>query len=384
MSIYRRIGALVALMALVAGCAGAPSTPPASSSPTPAATIVPSTPSPMPSVDVVARFRDAMADISSGVMAFEGTVTIGPVRVTMSGTSTFDGPDSRGSVTTTVGGESTTTETTTVTGARYSKSAGGPWLPAAPSTSSDLMEELLKKGSTLEDRGTSTRDGVTVHELVADASTFDPAALLGSVEGLSSVKGEVRFYVTDDGVPVGAEIDLSWRQAGTSGSVEATLAYEIAFRDLGDPQTIRAPEDVWAPWASERWGFSLARPADFDYTKDKSYEYFISPGPTFMTASRGRREGFTLNQIAKVEAAGFKTLLKAKSTTNEGATLAGQPARLISATGTNSNLGGRVVVYEAITVKGDFAYYIVWVAPPGNEVQDLATFRQVLATFAIK
>jgi hypothetical protein len=49
----------------------------------------------------------------------------------------------------------------------------------------------------------------------------------------------------------------------------------------------------------------------------------------------------------------------------------------------SSPLGGRHTVYEAIVVKGKFAYYVAWFSPAGSETGDLATFRQLISTFAL-
>jgi hypothetical protein len=376
--------AAIIISALLAGCQPAPSTAPANSDgavPTDAAVV-----SPSPGIDVVPLFAAAIKAMSSGVVAIDGTAVVGPVQVTIAGTSTFDGPDSKGEITTTVAGVSSVVETVKVAGSAYSKTGDGPWLAVTtPSGDSDFNTALKNSAaSSFTDNGTQTRDGQVVHELVAsDSSSFDPKAFLGSATGVTNVGGTTTFYCAEDGTPVGATIEVTWTQAAGTQTLNGSMTMEMKFSALGTAQTIRAPDVVWKPFTSTRWAFSLAYPPDYDHDSDKNYDYFIGPGTTFMTASRAKNLGYTLNVIAKGEATQLKRLLGAKTVSNTAITVSGLTGRLLSGTGTNKDLGGKVVVHEAIVVKGKFVYYVAWFSAVGNEAADLATFMQTVATFKI-
>jgi len=67
---------------------------------------------------------------------------------------------------------------------------------------------------------------------------------------------------------------------------------------------------------------------------------------------------------------------------NEASTLSGATARFLTATGKSKELGKTVQVYEAIAVKNDFVYYVLWVSEFGHAAEDLALFQQMLGTFA--
>jgi hypothetical protein len=384
----RRVGAVTVLALLLAGC-GAPASAPPTTTPTgtpqsPAPTTAAiATPTPEPSIDVAPLFAESIAALKTGVVTFDGLVIVGDIQVTMSGATTFSGPDSTTATTTALGGVSTTVETVKVAGRQYARTGDGPWLEKVASNRPDLTEQLLGDPSNLTDLGTEMRAGQRVHRLEADRADFDPAALLASVEGVSAVEADIAFFALDDGTPVGAILEVSWLQASDDGSVDGSMALEMGFSQLGRPQTIRAPADVWTSFASERWGYAFAHPADYDHSSDKGYDYFFGPGDSWLSSARGKTFGYTLNVIAKAEMAGLKKALGAKSGTNEALTMGGIKGRLVTVAGKSKDLGGRYTVYEAIVVKGKFAYYVAWFSPAGSEAADLATFRQLVSTFAL-
>jgi len=381
----RARGLALAATLAIAGCQSAPAT----TSPTQEATAPPSVaatlvPSPSASADVVPLFVEAMKDLGSGVVELDGSATVGPVKVNVSGTSTFDGPDNQGKMTTTVAGVSTVVENVLVAGKAFTKTGDGPWLPAAVPTS-DFTRSLKGAGAgSFTDKGVKTLNGVSVHELTASGgSAFDPSVFLASATGVSNVTGTTTFYCADDGTPVGATIDLTWTQAAGTQSLNASMTFEIKFSQIGIAQTIRAPEQVWQQFTSDRFGYSVAYPTDYNHSKDKAYDYFIGPGSTLFTASRAKTQGYTLNVIAKSETNSLKSQFKAKSVSNTGITMSGLSGRLLSASGSNAGLGGKVVINEAIVVRGAYVYYLIWFSKPGNEAADLATFMQAISTFRI-
>jgi hypothetical protein len=157
------------------------------------------------------------------------------------------------------------------------------------------------------------------------------------------------------------------------------MSFEMTFSQLDAPQTIRAPEDAWTRFTSDRWGYSIAYPPGYDVDSDKDYDYFFGPGAAFYTGSRTNNRGFTLNVIANAEVESVKDYLDTRSVTNDGITVGGLPARLLIASGKSPDLG-RVLALEAIVVKGKYAYSVIWFSEPGNEAADEALFRQAVST----
>jgi hypothetical protein len=357
----------------LAPSAGVTSTasPPASTAPSPSAA----------AVDVAPLFVEAMKHLDSGIVELDGSATVGPIKVDVSGTTTFDGPDNKGTVTSTVAGVSTVTETVLVAGKAYSKTGDGPWL-AVPTPSSNGFQSKLTNvtASSLTDKGTTTRNGATVHQLEG-SDVLNPGDLLSSATGISNVQGTTTFYCKDDGTPVGATIDMTWSQTAGAAALDASMTFEITFSSIGSAQTISAPAEVWKRFNVDKRGYSLAYPPNYDHTARQGFDYFVGPDDTFFFGSRIATQGYTLNIIAKSEVSSAKSSLKAKSVSNEDVVMGGIPGRLLKTSGTSADLGGKVAFFEAIVVKGKYAYFVAWVSHAGDEAADLATFMQVVSTF---
>ena len=378
------IGAVTLAAGLMVSACG--SSNPSASTP-PAGTTAPSvavvaSPSAGPAVDVVPLFAAAMDDVTSGALAVDGTARVGNVQFTMTGSQVFSGPDSNGSLTTTIGGVAKTVETTQVGGKRYTRTGDGPWVEAPPSSGSDLTDEILKNaGNALSDVGTETRDGQPVHRLEVAGSAFDPAALLSGTAGVSDAEGTVAFFCTDDGTPVGAEVEVTWQQKLGDQAANGSMTIEIAFSQLGVAQSIRAPDEVWSVHTSARYDYSIAYPSDYDYTKDTDFDYFFAPDLDFYGVSRVNNQGLTLNILTRGEVDSIKGYLNTNRVTNEAITVGGVESRWLTASGNNADLG-KTLIHEVVVVKGQWAYYVAWFSKPGKEAVDKATFLQVVASFA--
>src|SRR2546423_15256110 len=93
----RRFSVLMTAAALAVGACQtnpSPSTAPQPSGGTSASETPTEAPSPSPAPDVSAAFTTAYAAIKTGILSVNGTVTVGQVQVSLSGSTTFSGPDS--------------------------------------------------------------------------------------------------------------------------------------------------------------------------------------------------------------------------------------------------------------------------------------------------
>jgi hypothetical protein len=376
------LGATVAL----AACQSAPQ-PSGSAATAPAATTtatVAPTATAQP-VDVVRLFTEKSKDFDNGVVSFSGTATVGLVQVKLNGSSTYSGPDSSTLTTTTVGGVESQVETVQVAGKRYLKSGAGPWLEVPiTTTSGDFTSQVgtAAKGS-LRDEGTEQRQGQTVHRLVPTSSAgFDPSALLSSVKGATDTKVDLAFYVAEDGTPVAAKVEATWTQKAGEQSLNGSLSFDLLFSHVGQSQTVRIPTDVWLAYSSTRYHFAMARPAEWTFFKAKDADEFDAPYYAYTLVSRHKTQGLTLNTLAKYEVSAMKAFVGGKAVANEAATLSGTTARFLTASGKSKELGKTVQVYEAIAVKNDFVYYVLWVSEVGHAADDLALFQEMLGTFS--
>lgn len=381
-----RIAAVACMTGMIlAGCGqstGSPAAPTAAAgSAAPSVPVAPS-PSAGAATDVVPLFAAAIADVSEGVLEMAATARVGNIQFTLAGSQAFDGPDSSDTTTTTIAGAATTVETIEVAGKRYTRTGDGPWTEAPLSAKNDVLEQLVKNAdSSMSDVGTETREGQLVHRLEVAGSAFDPAALLSNATGVSDAAGTVVFFCTDDGTPVGAEIELTWKQQAGGQTADASMTLEMSFSQLGVAQTIVPPDEVWSVHTSSRYEYSIAYPSDYDFSKDKDYDYFFGPGLVdFYGVSRVDRQDLSLNIIAKSEVDSIKAYLGTRKVSNDAISMGGLEGRLLSASG-NSADQGKVLVYEVLVIKGQWVYYLAWFSEPGNEAADEATLRQAVSSF---
>jgi hypothetical protein len=387
MRAFRATGAAVLLSLVLGACQTSPQPSPTSApsagAPGPTAAAVAPTQTADPP-NVAALFSAAASKLTNATYTFTGTATIGLVQSTISGTATVNGPDSLQALTTTVGGVETTTHATQTAGKRYVDGAGLPWLEApGTATAHNLGAELLRAaGATVTDAGVEDHAGAQLHRLVtAQAAQFAPIAIVPGAADAEEATATITFYATDTGAPAAATIAATWTQPQGKDTVDASLTVDVQISQLGIQLPITVPEHVWTVFKSSRWHYSLAYPDDYAYSKDKVGDYF--DGPVFGGAYAGRTSalGFGLNAIAKGEASYLKKAFAAKSVKNDAFKVGGVQARLLTLTGYNKSLKSKVTLYEAVAVKGGNVYVIGWVAKPGNEAAELATFKELVATF---
>jgi hypothetical protein len=160
-----------------------------------------------------------------------------------------------------------------------------------------------------------------------------------------------------------------------------TLDYH--YVQVGGSVTVISPA-VWSVFTSKRYGFRMAYPPDWDASvSDKSEDVFISPiDAENVFAYRYKSDGFTLNQFVQ-ELVRYNKAHRYPLRTNVAFTLAGKKARLLTFRGALSD-GTKVVAYSVLALNGVWVYELDWFSPVGLEVTDLATFKEMLGTFAYK
>jgi hypothetical protein len=383
METTRRGGAALVLALALGGCTvGTPSSAPtlaAGPSPAVSAAVPSSTPGP----DVVTLLAEQFGKVTSGGTTMTGTLRVGDLQATFTSSGLFNGPDSTQTISTTVGGVTATQQSATVSGQRYLQVGEGPWLSNESSAEKgDALNAELKlalAGGRDLDAGAA---GTASHTIEAADRPFDPS-ILGFDARASGGRATFTFEARPDGTPVSVGIDATWRQADGADGVDASLEMVLTFTGLNSGPRIAAPADVWERFSSKRWAFSGAHPSDFDLTSDDELDLLVGVDGTFVTLARGSNQGSGLNVLANSEVALLKRMLDTRTVTNDAIAVGGLKGRLLSAKGTSRELGGKVVVHEAIAVQGKFAYVFLWVSKASSEATSLATFRQLISTIAI-
>jgi len=384
MQMPRTLAAL-ALGLIVAACGSSsatPTPPPASSTEAPASTSVPTVaPSPTAEpVDVVALLTEQLATLKRGRVTMTGSLIVGNVQASIDAAIAFEGLDTDTTMTTTIGGVDTTVQTVLVAGSTYVRTNGGPWLPGDASTGKGLSSLTSASQLRLEDTGVVDRNGKQVHALKAAGAAVNAADLGFEVEGATNMTVALTYYADATGTPVGAAIQLRWQQPSGDATVDASADLELTFSQLGVLQGINIPSSVWVPFSSTRYHYTFYYPADWDYTKKKTYDLFISPSYPEMSIFRMKTSGYSLNTIAQAQAKAAKKYLGAKTTTNEAITVGGLKARLLTIAGSNKDWNGKVVFWEVVVVKGGYCYMFLYANRPGSEEEDLTFVTQVLST----
>jgi len=380
---FRPASLLLSLaLGLVACQAAAPSAAPEATpaSPVPSAT---ATPTATP-VDVAALFLPQIVAATSARLEIDGAVEFGSQIGTIEGTLVYVGGDTDQVMTISLGGTPTTTASIHKAGAGYTKSGAGPWFrdASAPAAGKDVSS-VLKSLKTLRDAGLESFDGQSVHRLELPAGTvLDPAAFGLTDPAMRSPRVELVFFATAEGRPVLMRATITWSQASGTTTIAVKMTADMRFAQIGGSLRVNAPAEVWSRFSSARFHYAMAYPGDWDVdATGKGFDRFASPADPFVLATRDKCTcTLTLNDLAKAEIAANKRSGFVLDS-NVALTLGGQKARLVSMHGKIQ--GSPYVIYEALMVKGSYAYFVNWFSPKGHEAADLASFKAMLATFAI-
>jgi hypothetical protein len=316
--------------------------------------------------------------------AITGTIDVGTQQGEVSGSILYDAGDSSQTFSITVAGVNSTNATIHVGSMRYAKAGDGPWLvDASPvKRTSPGLSDFLTKLSGLVDKGPEQHDGAATHRLELPAGTVvDPAMFGLSNPSMTSPTAAIVFYATADGRPVAIDVEAAWTQAAGGQSIPVKMSLDLAFVQIGGNVMVSAPDDVWQPFHSKRYHYSIAHPGDWDVSvESQGADVFTSPQAPYLVATRFPSHGYSLSVITKATILAAKVKDHAANVANVAFSLAGSPARLLTY---HATLGGtRYVLYEVLCVKAGYVYDAAWFSPRGNDVNDLATFEEMLSTFA--
>ncbi|HVM29416.1 MAG TPA: hypothetical protein VM305_01410 [Candidatus Limnocylindrales bacterium] len=387
---HQPVMALFALIALTfAGCAApAPATPAPtpteasspSPAPSPSPTLSPSpSPSPAPSpsptpagIDVVEEFLRQITARQSVEATLSGDMLIGQAFLGIGGefSATATGDSLTVLETVLPDGRTQLTETLAVGGRSYTAIDGGPFVEEEVDRDQASLAEFLRTLARLEDEGSETIDGQTLHRLVTPPDvTVDPAILGFTDPAFEDVSVAVEFYSQPDGTPELMIATAEWTHRVGDQTAPGSMTYAINFDRFGGSVEVSAPDVAWHRFESEH-GVSIGYPEDWAVTPaspTEPYDAIDSPyGDRLLIASEpgpGNLEDATDEFLA-----GFNETFPVAIGDVEEATIAGQPALLVSMTPEV----GDARVYAATTMGERFvALVLIYPEDPATEGLDL-------------
>ncbi len=368
--------------ALAIAACGAPAT---SIAPSQVATAAPSAtaaPTPSPSAaDVSAAFvKQLVSPTFSGTATITGDMTIGPLGGDITGSGTYNGQDSNMKLTINVGTFKQETETTKIGTSTWSRKSPGPWLevPAKAAGARDTsLGGILRSIVTVNDVGVESRDGRQLHHLQSAEGNELAAAAFGLDESAAKdAEFTLDFYATDDGTPAIMAIDGSWTQVNGATGVPATMSFDLVLDNVGEPQVIDPPEDVWVRYTSDL-GYTMAHPPDWTVASKKNQDRYLLNDQPYIYVAVTPYKGSTAKFANELKAS-YKKPFKGEPKSEAATVLGGQPAvRLIYQ---YRNDEDQDVTIADDVISRDGIGWEVFLATAGGP-EDIDVFDQFVATF---
>ena len=380
---HRVIALLMGALLAIGACQPNSTTPGPNPSEAAAASVAPTeVPSATPA-DVTKLFLAQIVGATKGQLTLTGSLELGSQIGDVGGSLTYVGGDSDQTTTITIAGVVTTTHNIHVAGVGYTQNGTGPWFKdlKPPATGGDLVS-VLKALASLVDKGVETHDGVQAHRIELGAGTTISAAAFGLTDpAMQSPTVALVFYAADDGKPIAIVVTITWTQAVNGTPIPVKMTMDLAYTQIGGSLSVSVPDHVYQRFTSTRYHYALAYPDDWDAdTSNKGFDAFNAPADDFMTANRTKVSGVKLNTFTTALISYEKSHFHWTFNSNVGITFGGVKARLLTFHYTSG--GKKLVIYQVVALKGGYAYAVNWGSPAGHEADDLATFKQVLATFA--
>jgi hypothetical protein len=373
---------LAALVLSACGGAATSSAPAAAPSQAPASATAAPTPSPS-AVDVAAAFIEQLTDPSFNATAkIDGTMTVGPVEGAITGDGVVSGANSSMTLAIDADVFKQTTETIHVGGTAWSRKDDGPWLedPAKPAgTTNQSLGELLQTTKAVTDAGVEARGGKQLHHLRPSGGNTIPPAVFGVDPATAKdAKFSIDFYATEDGTPAVVAIAGTWTSQGAGGvTLPTEMAFDITFDDVGEPQVINPPEDVWVRYTSKALGYTMAHPADWTVETKKGEDTYLLNDQGYVYVATTPYKGSTAKFVTDLKAS-YKKPFQGNPASETPTRLGGQPAVRLVYDYTNDQ--GQAVTIADDVISRDGTGWEVFLATAGGH-EDIAVFDQFVSTF---
>ncbi len=367
---------LAALMVVACASPAPTATPSPTAGTTP--TVIPA-PTTSPA-DVSTVFLKAItAPDFSAAETFSGTIKVGGNSGTISGTGVMTGRDSSDTVTIKTSASSQVTSTISIGSSTWTRQDPGPWLEdPKPATPKKGLDDYLHGLTKVVDLGVETQNGQTLHHLQAAAGNAIPPEFIGFANGANAKDGAftIDFYATNDGTPALVVLDGSWTYISGAAEAPASTTYSVALSDVGTPQTITPPTDVWVRYTSKK-GYTMAHPAGWTVTSDKDRDSYLLSGQGYVyvaiTAYKGSTAGFALALKAS-----YRKPFGGSPDSESQRVVGGQAATRLVYRYTNAS-GQNVTFVDDVTTRAGNGWE-VFIATAGG-TDDVATFNQFATTF---
>jgi hypothetical protein len=295
----------------------------------------------------------------------------------------FNGPDTHTVLTLAIAGQEQTTESLTVDGQDYDKTAEGPWIVGdTTSDEPETLADVLAAIEELEDTGTETRDGQELHHLELPEGYEIPAEALGiDTTELQDPEFTMEFFAEPDGTPAILAFEGAWRQDVNEQEVEAEMALEYAFRDLGEDIEIEAPDDAWERYTSEAFEYSMAHPDGWTVLSQNDGDEYQLDGVSYVyVAPQDAPAGLDLAGLQAALTETYATDFGGQPESTQSARLGGQPAIRLVYHPTSEGEDFAFVDYA--TMRDGVAWEVFLVTAAGaTEADDIALFEDFISTF---
>lgn len=375
---FRVAAAVLAVATAVAACGGGTPTPGPTPLPTPT-----QAPTPTP-FDVAGAFLAIVGDPGfSARMELDGTINMG-VSVTMTGTITSSGDDSRSIMKIGFGTTVSETESIKTGGRSYSRTSPGPWL-AVPIAETDPDDEdlvaWLRRLSEIRDLGVETKGGRQLHHLSAGDDTVPPEALGLDASTFKDPVITIDFYAEDDGTPAIFAVDGSWVQLVRGQDLNVEFTMDLVLSNVGSPITIDPPTSVWT-WYESPLGYKAAHPATFSVENREGFDVFVQDGSEWIyvevwpDAAGLNEEGFLEAYLEIV-----KDTWGAPVEAPVARTLGGEPGYLATFPFAYDD-GSEGIAIDVLAMHANLGWDVTLFSSPGTKTEDFELFEQFLATFA--
>ena len=379
---FRAASGLVVVACIVVACGGGAASVAPTDTPAPSVTPKPApTPSPSPA-DVSAPFLKAItAPTFSAVTTLTGTIKVGANTGTLTGTGKLSGSDSDQVITIKTASTSSVQSSTSIGSTNWSKEDPGPWLEdPATATPRKGLDDFLRGLTAVKDLGIETRDGKKLHHLQPVAGDAIPAEFVGFANSANAKDGAftIDFYATDDGTPAILVLAGTWTVVNGDAEAPAEVTFNAALSEVGTPQSITAPEDVWVRYHSKALDYTMAHPADWTVTSAKDKDTYLLNGQGYVYVALSPAYKGTTAKFAADLKVSYKKPFGGDPASETPRALGGQPAIRLIYQYTNANAQD-VTIADDVTVRGTTGWEAFLVTAGGTD--DIAVFDQFVSTF---